>query len=111
MGKIRSSPQISNLKTIEDVVRFIQPFITDVSETINGNIQFDQNCSVAILDVTFDTANAEKAVSHSLGRVPIGYFKIGSGAATVLYNGTTANDSSTIYLQANVATTAKVLVF
>lgn len=108
--KVTASTRIAQVKP-EEVQRFTDIALDNIAQVINGNLSFQDNFNAKILTVTFSTANVDVASAHGLGRVPSYYICIGSTTATTLYDGSSANTASLIYLRATVATTARVLVF
>lgn len=111
MGKIKAVPQISNLNTLEEVTRYLQMFLTDISAIINGNIEIGSNLSVSLVTANFTMTNTEFAIGHTLGRVPVGYIVTKMDAATVVYSGTTTWTDKTIFLKANTTANCSILVF
>ena len=71
---------------------------TDGTEGENISGEFQVFTSNAIADT-------EDTISHTLGAVPIGYIVLGRDKAGVLYNGSTAWTSTSIYFKSNVAST------
>ena len=58
------------------------------------------------------TANTEDAISHNLGRVPVGYIVVKNGNGGVIYNGSTAWTNTTIYLKCTTASNpVTILIF
>lgn len=108
--KINASTAIAQVKP-EEVQRFVDIALSQIVQAINGRLTLLDNFDSQILTVTIPTANVDVAVSHGLGRVPQYYVCLGSLAATTLYDGSSANTASTLYLRATVATTARVWVF
>jgi hypothetical protein len=49
------------------------------------------------------TPNTEFSISHSLGRVPMGYIVVSQTATGNFYDGSTSNTSATLYLRCNTA--------
>lgn len=61
---------------------------------------------------THGTPDTETSHAHTLGRVPRGLIIIGQDKAASIYNGSTANTSSLIYVRSDIATVAfKAYVF
>lgn len=110
MSKVQASTDIDRVKD-DEVKRFVNIALDDIVRVINGNLDFDNNFSAKTLSVTFSSANTEVAIQHGLGRVPSNYIQMQSSAATSLYNGSSANTSSTLYLKASAAATVSILVF
>jgi hypothetical protein len=109
--KITATPDISNVETLDDVTRYTTQCLTQIVSVLNNNISFSDNFKATIASVTFPTANSEQAVDHGLGKVPTGYILAGASAATSIYNGTTANTDSKIYLKSSVATSVTLIIF
>lgn len=109
--RLKTLLETSNLDSTEQIIRYVSIIKDQIYQIVNGKIEFDLNIWSSTVDVTFTAANTEVAVSHGLGRVPTGYILVKSSAATALYDGTTTNTASTIYLKASVAATVKIIVF
>lgn len=73
----------------------------------------EQNIDGAWITGTSNAAaNTEKAFTHQLGRVPIGYHVFSKDKAGDFYDGATTWTSDTIYLKCSVASvTFKIMVF
>lgn len=109
--KISSSPDLSNIETIEEVRRFATLVLKDIVNAINGNLSFRDNFKANILGVSFDSANTEVQFTHTLGQTPSGYILIQAGAAMTLYDGTGGNTDSLVYLRSSAAGSGKILLF
>lgn len=82
----------------------------------DGSIQHgDKAGNLAAAWVVFTsngTADTEDAVTHTLGRIPLGYIVAGQDKAAILYDGLTAWTDTTIYLKSSATSVAwTVLVF
>lgn len=108
--KITNSTDLSNIAQ-EDVTRYVSAVLAQVSTILNAGINFQDNFSAQRVSVTFGSANVETVVRHNLGRVPVGYLPLTLSAAMILYNGTSGNDDSALYLKSSATGTATVLVF
>lgn len=108
--KITNSSDLSNIKQ-EDIPRFLSAVLTQISAILNAGATFQDNFNAQIQSVVFPTANSEVPLRHSLGRVPSGYLPLTLSAAMILYNGSTGNSDSAIYLKSSAIGTATVLVF
>lgn len=76
-----------------------------------GNSE-DQNVDGFYVTGTFPVANADVAITHQLGRAPVGYFQVASSVATRIYTGTVAATSTQITLKADTAgAVVKILLF
>lgn len=110
--KLKVPYDISNF-TYDDpeFIKNLSQTINALAQIINGRINFSENCQVRIASVTFNSANVQQAINHGLNKVPSGFIMIGSKAAVRVYNGTTPNSAQVMYLQADVATTANLMIF
>lgn len=109
MSSITASPDIAQVKP-EEVQRFVDIFCHDVVQNVNGKLDFQTNFSCKILDVAFTAQDTEQAIPHGLGRVPNGYFMVGSDLATTVYDGDSSDDGTNIYLKSTQITTSTRLV-
>lgn len=80
---------------------------------LDGGISFEDNVDVELITFTSSaTPDAENAVAHTLGKIPTGFLVYSLNKGAVVYNGTTANTKTQIFLKVNVAsTTIKAWVF
>jgi len=111
MAKIKRAVEIQNLTTLEEVKRFINSWLTNITDVLNGNVEFGQNIRTTEVTVYFQRSDTEQAVFHGLGRLPNGYIKVGSSVDFGLYDGNQATTSSVIWLRASQVGTAKILFY
>lgn len=111
MPQIRTNVDFSNIKSIDELVRFLSPFINNLQSVINGNLEFTSNFKAILLDTKFSTANLNTGIAHTLGRVPLGYINVGSNVATQLYDGSSPNSADFIFLRSTVVSNVKLLIF
>lgn len=111
MAKITAPNNLSNLKTLDDVIRYMSIFTQDLFDSFNGKVEFDVNLYTRTLDFDFTSANTDVTVSHGLSKVPNGYILVKSNAATSIYDGSKSADNKQITLKASVVATTKVVVF
>lgn len=109
--KIKSVLSLSNLKTLEDLVRYVSQFADAVSLVVNGRIEIQDNLFVSSVTADFTAPNTTVGVAHDLGRVPVGYLVTGLGSALIVFDGTTTNTNSTLYVQASATGSARLLVY
>ena len=100
-----------NLKTLDELARFVSIMMNDVIRVINGELSFQDNLNTRFVDVSFTAADTEVGVEHGLGRVPTGYFAVKSNAATSVYDSGSTNTATTIYLKASAISEVKLIVF
>lgn len=111
MSRIQSSAAVANVTTLEDLRRFTQIWLDNATDVINGNLEFGTNIKSAIVEHTFAAANTNFAVSHNLGRVPLGYIQAGANVAVSIYDGTGTNTDKIINLKASAISNVKLLLF
>jgi hypothetical protein len=111
MGKVNASPDISNVEDLEQVKRFTSICLKQIVDNINGNLRFQDNFKAVIVDVSFSAADTSTQFGHSLGITPTGYILIQSSAAMVLYDGSSGNTESLVYLRSSATGSGKILLF
>jgi hypothetical protein len=96
-----------------DMASILDSFATNLVAILDGGISFVDNVDVSgISAVTHVTPGTEFATAHALGKVPTGYIVVGQTAAGNVYDGTTANTTTTLYLKSDVSSkTFRILVF
>jgi hypothetical protein len=96
-----------------DLFFVLDSLVSEVKAILNGGIKFSDNFDAKMVSFTSSaTPDAENTVTHTLGKIPTGYIVYSRNKAAVLYDGTTAWSTTSIYLKSNVASTAfKILVF
>lgn len=109
MAIIRSSEQITNVADINEKFRYIQIFLQDVKETVNGNLELAVNNRLNIKTVLFSQANTDVVIEHGLGRIPNGYIVVGLNSSAVIFEGPLQKTVTTIGLRATVNCTAKLI--
>lgn len=110
MSKITKSPQIINVPD-EKKWEYLTKYLINLTEVINGGLQFENNLRTKIVSHTFSAANTNESVTHGLGFVPNGYILAGSSVSLNLYDGTGTTSKTVISLKASAAGTAKIIFF
>jgi len=103
---------ISELDDIlSDLFESLKKYTIKLADVINGDLRFEENINADIVTVA-DTgaANTEKAVTHSLKRIPNGFVVISIDKAGYCYDSGTAFTSTTIYIKCSVANAAVKLL-
>ena len=102
-------------KSIMDYLKVMDIDLTNLFLCLQGRVRFGtgedgtegENISGEFQVFTSNViAYTEDTISHTLGSVPIGYIVLSRNKAGVLYSGSTAWDSTSMYLKSNVASTA-----
>lgn len=110
MPIVKTKADLGNLKSLEDIIRYVAIFAKDIVQTVNGRLEFDQNMKSDTVDVTFDSANTEVEISHDLGKVPSGYLVAKASAACAIYDGDRRNTATKIYLKSSDVSTVRIIV-
>lgn len=109
--KIDTSKPESNFDShlSEELSRYSQ----DLARVLNAGLKFADNFNAQIKEVTTNgSANTEDAVSHTLGRTPIGFLILNRDKAGIVYDSGTSWTATNIYLKCNVASVAiKIMIF
>ena len=111
MGKLKQQYNLSNLLTVDDLIRFLSQITDEYATVVNGQLQFDQNLKTSTVDVRFTAANTQVSVPHGLARVPTGYIQAKSNVAARIYDGGSTNTDSVLYLKSDAIANVKVIVF
>ena len=111
MSKVSQYGDISNVKTLEDLITFAARAIDDLVTTINGKLDFQNNINCQLANVSFTAVNGEVAISHNLKRVPTGFLVYSVSTATVPQTGVTPWTSSAVYLRCQTTGNASVIIF
>lgn len=109
---LRSLKTVHNVPSFEELRRWTAIALEEIESVINGGLEFVQNLKSQIIDINFAQANVTFVVSHSLGKVPVGYIVIGQSVAMIVYDGPKQNWSeNSIGLKSSVVGIAKILIF
>lgn len=109
--KITVPAYVNNQVDLDSFRKYVQIFFTALINDYNGRISFTENCNTRLVTAVFPAANTELPVTHNLGFAPNGYIQVGSNVAVSVFDSTTANTGSILYVQANAAATVKLLIF
>ena len=110
MSKVITKLTTSNVKTWEELRRYVSQDISAISEVVNGQLDFD-NLKTSTVGVTFETADTDTKIAHGLNRVPTSYILIKSSVAMSLYDGVTESNDKELFLRSSAAGTARVIIF
>lgn len=109
--KIKTTPDLSNLQSLEELTRFTAITFNDVVSAINGRLDFVSNCITKTIGCTFTVGATTVAFEHGLGQVPNGYIVVGRDSPLEVYDGVKNADATSIYLQGSTTGFAKILVY
>lgn len=86
--------------------------LTQRAGAVQNNDKAGNLSAVYVVFTSNGTANTEDTITHTLGRIPIGYIPVKQDKSAVLYSSGTTDTSTIIYLKTSVATvTWTVLLF
>lgn len=111
MPKISVPLTLTNLKTIDEVTRWIALTIDTVKDAINGGLTFGDNVQVALVTQTFSAANQELRFDHTLNRIADNYIIVKASADLRLFDGSTSNVKNSTYIKASGAGTVTAMMF
>ena len=87
-----------------DLERGLDSIFSKLADILNGGLLLADNFDGFLTTITTDaTPGVESAIAHGLKRVPSGYLVLKRDQAGILYDGSTAWDSTNIYVRSNVA--------
>lgn len=108
--RIGASGDLQNVKTLDDLKRYVTIFLGQVSDAINGKISVSDNIRAQTVFVTFAVSATTYAVPHTLNSTPVGYLLIGANSPLSLYDGASPSDRQTLFVQSSATGVAKILV-
>lgn len=106
--------QFEKLRTFDkDLLTSLSNWAMVLKSILDGGISVDDNMDMSrVTIVTHATPGVETGYPHLLGKVPLGYIVTGQNAAGSVYDGSTSNTNTTLYLKSDVSSkTFKILVF
>ena len=97
----------------KNLVSVLGELALNLNAILDGGISVDDNMDISRFSVTSHvTPGAEFSVAHGLGKVPTGYIVYGQAGAGSVYDGTTSNTSTTLYLKSDASNTVfRIVVF
>ena len=110
MSKVRAHALLDDVKP-EKFQQEASQVLAQLVDTVNGQLEFDQNFLSNTKEVVFTLANTEQAVNHNLNKLIYNYMPVSKLAACDIYDGGTSPTSNTIYLKSTVATTVTLILF
>jgi len=110
MGVLKYHPDLSNVKTLEDLIRYSSQGFNQLHDILGGSVEFDSNILSQTVSVRFAQANVHQAVTHSLNKKGLRYIVVDKLAACDIYHDATRDNISQIYLASTVATTVTLIL-
>jgi hypothetical protein len=98
---------------LQDLIKALDEREENLKSILNRGVNFDDNIDVRRVTVVSNvTPGVEFSVPHLLGKIPLGYIVAGQNLAGSLYDGTTPNTATTLYLKSNTASVSfRLIVF
>lgn len=106
--------QFDKLRTFDkDLLTSLSNWAMVLKSILDGGISINDNFDASQVSVvSHATPGTEFSVAHGLGKIPLGYIITGQNGAGGVYDGSTANSRTTLYLKSDVASkTFRILVF
>lgn len=110
MSKITSSTDFTTIKP-EDLPKHLSFFADEVVNKVNGGLDFATNINCKLISITFSAGATNTSIAHGLNRLPVGYLVYGQTANITVYDGSTANTTTTLTLRSSAAGAVRLIVF
>lgn len=110
MAILKYHPDLSNIKTLEDLVRYSSQGFNQLHDILEGNVEFDSNIKSQTVQIRFAQANVGQFVTHRLNRKGLRYIVVDKLAACDIYHDATRDNVSQIFLISTVATTVTLIL-
>lgn len=107
--KVTSATDVGNITAYDEFRRAVSPILDQVRTAINGGIQIE-NLRAKAVEVQVTVINSDVKVSHNLGIVPVGYFKIQGDSMTVFDAGISNWTTENIFVRASALGNCTILV-
>lgn len=114
MGKVLSPDFLANIKTLDDLKRFLSLTLGELVQQVNGKLSFVQNIEASgPHELTFLASGVNMEIAHTLSRVPTGFIVVSLNADMRVWRpsspGTEWNDKKA-YLTSSGAGTVSVYI-
>ena len=63
----------TGISTLDELIRAVDFLQSDLKKLMNNGLQFDDNMNFYEFSHTFSSADTSEAISHSLGKTPVGW--------------------------------------
>lgn len=113
MSKVQGQADLSQIKDSTQFMAYASRIISSIVDVINGNLDINGNLNIQILkDLSF-VANQDNTFTHSLGRVPQGYWCVSTNNAGTGFalSTVTAPTATTITWRTGSNCVASLLIF
>jgi hypothetical protein len=103
MSKVTELGDLTNVEDPKEFMRHCSRFLSQLSDTFNGGIDFTTNINSQTISLTCAAANTEFVVPHKLNRTGVNYIVVSKDRACDIYRGGSTDTKSLIYLKSTVA--------
>lgn len=108
---IWAQTEIARNPALAKLIQAMTEFNNNLDAILNRGARFEDNIDCRLVSVTSDaTPGTEFSVAHTLGKIPVGYLVYGQNGAGSVYDGTTANTATTLFLKSDAASTSFRLI-
>ena len=111
MGKLKYQPDLSNIKTLDDLVRYTSQAMNQVYDILQSGVEFDVNIASQTLSATFPQANTEFMVTHKLGKTGLRFLVVDKSVSCDVYHNASRDNKTQISLKCTQATTVTLILF
>lgn len=108
--RIKAALDLAQLTTWQQLQRYVSDVIRQIVDLCNGKLSFSENFDCFTASVEFTSTSVDTAVPHGLGRAPNGYIIVKRSANMVIFDGSTENTDSVLYLRTSATGTASVII-
>lgn len=97
----------------KDLITSLSNWAMVLKSILDGGISFNDNVDASQVSVvSHGTPGTEFSISHGLGKIPMGYIVTGQDGAGSVYDGTTSNTKTDLYLKSDASSkTFRLLIF
>lgn len=110
MSKLKYQPDLSNIKTVEDVVKFYSQAINQLQDILDARVEFDINIASQKIDVTFAQANTWYFITHKLNRKGLKFLIADKSISCDVAHDASRDNVSQICLSCTQATTVTIIL-
>lgn len=110
MSKLKYQPDLSNIKTLEDVVKFYSQAINQVHDILDGRVELDTNIDSQTVTYFFAQANTSYMITHKLNRLGLKFIVADKSISCDVTHDATRDNISQICLSCTQATTLTIIL-
>lgn len=110
MSKITAFTDLTNVKDLPGLVRFLGQFFRELQPVINGRIEFGDNIRSEQVTTFFPVLNVDKVIEHKLSKLNVNFLVANKGVSCDIYRGSDSNSTSQINLRSTVSGVTVTLI-